>query len=438
MRVRVRVQSRPRPRFGMFHRDESGAIVAVVVIALMAMMGMVVLVVDVGGLLNLRRRLVLSADSAALAAAQSCALNDAASAPTQADLLAESNQSDASRTSYETVGCGTEASGSVEVRYESPKELVFAPLLGAPESAPVGATASAIWGPTGGLTPMPIELSVDPNGEVPCALQDVGTVCAYWHDNSADHDLTSSSNWGFMNLASAGVAAGDSCPNAGANDRAEWINDTQRGPVAIGPDGYTYVCVDSGHAASNWYEALLAQVGQVKYFPVNDPDRMIRTPGKEKYAVIGFVGLRIDEVLKGNDPEAIGSPGSSGNCTGTHSFTLNEQFDLDGLGCYATPPESVSNLVLSKKVGNRTTVYREGTDYTFDAVSHVVTWFTAPTANVKVDFEWANAGTPGKCGSHISDPNAVCLVTSWQGVRVAGSLPGNGQDFGLRAVRLDG
>ncbi|MGH2808678.1 MAG: pilus assembly protein TadG-related protein, partial [Actinomycetota bacterium] len=398
-----------------------------------AMMGMVVLVVDVGGVLNLRRRLVLAADSAALAAAQSCALNDAASAPIQADSLATANQPDAVQTNYETFDCGTAASGSVRVAYEADKQLVFAPVLGAGDNATVPGRATAIWGPTGGINPMPIEFSVNPNGQVPCAFQDIGTVCAYWHDNSEDQNLNNSSNWGFMNLESAGVAADASCPNSGASDRADYINEADRAPIHIGEDGYTLVCVDSGHAGSNWYDALLAQIGEVKYFPVNDPQRMVRVSGKEKYAIIGFVALRVDDVLKGNDPAAIGTPGASGHCSLTQNFTQGMELDLDTLGC-AT--DALANLRLSRGNGRNETVFNNPGHYTFDSSTNVLRWFAAGENNVTVEWDWATAGTAGKCGSHSPDPNAVCLVTSWQGLHVGGSLPGNGQDFGLRAVRL--
>jgi hypothetical protein len=236
-----------------------------------------------------------------------------------------------------------------------------------------------------------------------------------------------------MNLESAGVSADASCPNSGANDRAEYINETDRAPIAIGSDGYTLVCVDSGHAGSNWYDALLDQIGEIKYFPVNDPDRMVRTSGKEKYAIIGFVALRVDDVLKGNDPAAIGTAGGSGHCQVTQSFTPGMELDLDNLGC-AT--DGLMNLTLERGSGRNRTVFNNPGHYTFDASTNVVRWFAGAENNVRVEWDWATAGTPGKCGSRSSDPNAVCLVTSWQGIQVAGSLPGNGQDFGLRAVRL--
>jgi hypothetical protein len=400
---------------------------------MIVLMGMVVLVVDVGGVLNLRRRLVLAADSAALAAAQSCALNDAAGAPIQADALAAANQSDAVQTNFETFDCGTASSGEVRVGYESDKELVFAPILGSADNATVPGRAVAIWGPTGGISPMPIEFPIDANGQIPCVNQELGTECNYWNDQTQDHGVGNNSNWGFMNLSTGGVSADASCPNEGSSDRVDQITGEHPVHLPIGAEGFTYVCMASGHSNSTWFNALASQIGQIKYFPVNDPSRMVLTGGKEKYAIIGFVALRVDDVLRGNDPAAIGMPGGSGHCNVTQSFTTGMTVDLDNLGC-AT--DSLAGLRLSRGNGRNEVVFASPTDYTFDSATNTLRWFSQPQNNVRVEWDWATAGTPGKCGSHSSDPNAVCLVTSWQGLHVGGSLPGNGQDFGIRAVRL--
>lgn len=420
----------------VIHSDERGATVALVAICLLAFMGMVVLVVDVGGLLTLRRRLVTSADSAALAAAQSCAKMDPAEAPLKADELATANVPGAVRALYEHTDCGTGSSGEVTTRYNLTRGLTFAPVIGGPAERRVAAQASAIWGPAGGATPVPIEFSVTPLGELPCAHQEIGTECAYWHDNSEDFGATDGSNWGFMNLAAWGVDPGASCPNSGASERANWIEGSTdiETKVLTRP---TYVCIDSGHSASSWYEALRNQIGRIKFFPVNDPAQMVLTSGKEKYAVVGFTAVRIDQVLKGNDPAAVGTQGASGRCTGKHSFIPNEEFDLDLLGCYGTEPDLIANLQLSKKSGGTATVFQPGTDYSFDTETHVVTWNTNAVKDVAIEFDWSTSGTPGKCGVRKPDPNAVCLVVSWQGIQVGGSLPDAGNpDFGLRAVRL--
>jgi hypothetical protein len=109
------------------------------------------------------------------------------------------------------------------------------------------------------------------------------------------------------------------------------------------------------------------------------------------------------------------------------------EVDLDNLGC-AT--DGVANLSLTRGTGRNQVQFNNPGHYTFDASTNVIRWFAAPENNVRVEWDWATAGTPGACGSRTSDPNAVCLVTSWQGLHVGGSLPGNGEDFGVRAVRL--
>ncbi|HYI45851.1 MAG TPA: pilus assembly protein TadG-related protein [Actinomycetota bacterium] len=417
-------------------RDERGATIVLVALAMTALCGMVVLVVDVGGLLTLRRQMVTAADSAALAAAQSCAVNDAAGAAGQADGLATANQADASVTSFDTTDCGTASEGDVSVTYAAPKELAFAPIIGAPSERPVSASATAIWGPTMGVAPMPIELSINPAGEIDCAYAPVDTECAYWHDNNARPEWENSSHWGWLNLEESDMSPGDSCSSAGSSTRRGWIEATLQTELTI-TDDYSLVCADSGHSSSAWSE-VRSQIGKIKYFPVNDPALMVTTSSREKYAIIGFIPLRIEDALRGNDPEAIGTPGDSGHCSGTHTFPNGSVFDLDTLGCYSGSPMATSDLEISLGKGKKDTVYQNGTDYSYNSTTHEVSWFAAAAPNADVSFSYTMAGIPGRCGVHDSDPNGICLVLSWQGPRVAGSVPGGSADFGLRAVRLDG
>jgi hypothetical protein len=79
-----------------------------------------------------------------------------------------------------------------------------------------------------------------------------------------------------------------------------------------------------------------------------------------------------------------------------------------------------------------------GVDYTYDPVTHVITWVSQDplnqiVLNTRVDWDYDTAGA---CGARGSDPNAICLVSSWQGYQSGGLNPGGGADFGLRAVRL--
>lgn len=417
-------------------RDERGATVVLVALSMTALSGMLVLVVDVGGLLTLRRQMVTAADSAALAAAQSCALNDAAGASGQADALASANQSDATVTEFEATDCGMSSEGEVSVSYSAPKELTFAPIIGAPSSRPVSARATAIWGPVAGVAPMPIELSINPAGDIDCAYAPLDTECAYWHDNNARPEWHNSSHWGWINIAASDQSPGNSCPNAGSSTRRDWIEGSLLTELTI-KGGYSLVCADSGHSSSSWAE-VHSQIGKIKYFPINDPALMVTTNGREKYAIIGFIPLRIEDVLRGNDPEAIGTPGDSGSCSGTHTFRNGDLFDLDAMGCYSGSPIATSGLEISIGKGKKGTVYQNGTDYSYNTTTHEVSWFGGTATSADVSFSYTMAGIPGKCGVQDSDPNGICLVLSWQGPRVAGSVPGAAADFGLRAVRLDG
>ena len=92
--------------------------------------------------------------------------------------------------------------------------------------------------------------------------------------------------------------------------------------------------------------------------------------------------------------------------------------------------------MLTSGNGSKKVTYAEGTDYNVDPATDVLTWTHAAQSGVSVSFDWTTAGTPGACGSHKSDPNAVCLVATWEGAQVGGSRPGGGQDFGVRAIRL--
>ncbi|MBI4730364.1 MAG: hypothetical protein HY775_12845 [Acidobacteria bacterium] len=422
-------------------RDERGATIIFVALALMAIMGMVVMTVDVGALLSTRRRLVRASDAAALAAAQSCAAGDlllALDAPAQADSIATANVSGAARTAYSEQDCGTRSSGSVTVTYRSDQSMVFAPIIGGARSRTLTATSTAVWGPAGGGRPIPVEFAIEATGVLPCVTQAIGSACAYWWDNSVDHDLANSSNWGLMNLDTWGTTPDASCPAPGASQMRDWI-ENESASVVLSPVPPTYVCVTSGHQTQTWFDALASRIGgALDYFPINDPPQMVQTSGKEKYAIIGFTTLQIEAVLKGNDPAAVGTAGQAGHCLVSQNFTALLTFDLDAAGCVPGPVDQVANLTVWKKIGNNTITYLPGVDYLYDSGTHVITWLATPVKSVAVEFDWQIAGSGGACGARPPDPNAICLVASYQGAQFGGTAPGLGMDLGVRAIRLAG
>ncbi len=74
--------------------------------------------------------------------------------------------------------------------------------------------------------------------------------------------------------------------------------------------------------------------------------------------------------------------------------------------------------------------------YWYDATARTITWRTAAATNLKVTYGWSMNGTAGACGIHPSDPNAICLVTEWQGFSTTGGTIGEGEDFGVSAFAL--
>ena len=421
--------------------DERGAVAAIVVISMIALLGMAVITVDLGGMLTMRRRMVASSDAGALAAAQSCAEQTPDQARPQADALAVDNEPAAANVSYSAQGCTEQAStGNVSVTYQAPVNLQFAPVLGLPDRTTVKASATAQWGPAGDIGALPIVISLDAQNRIPCVWKSVGSPCNYWYDNNATN-FTDSSNWGFLNLGAWGVAPSDSCPSSGTDDRRDWILSIGEPDLTIGDGGVAYVCADTGHSTSSWFDALRSLVGQIKYFPVNDPNRMVLQPtGSEKYAIIGFTALRIDGVLQGNDPAAVGTPGQTGQCTQLFDLSPGDTVDLDSFTAAGCPngahTDSIDQVVVQGQVGSNTVVFQSGSDYQYDPTGHVITWKRGNKKGVSISFDWTINTFYGACGLRQPDPNAVCLEASWQGAQVGGTRPGGGTDFGVRAIRL--
>ena len=450
-------------------REERGAVVVIVVILLVALFGMVALTVDVGGLLSRRRALIRGADSGALAAAQSCAAApDAANAQTRAVQFLQTNVPDATLTSYDAEGCGTQSAGVVTVSASAEQDLPFAVVMGFPESTTVSATAHALWAPSRSASVIPIEFPLTPTGQFPCA-QEEGETCAYWYDPENDHDIGNASNYGFLNISEDGVkeypeGANEPCPAAGSSALEGWIRETRE--VALGTNDVTYVCFTGGHRSNVWYDALLDRADGQPYdqsagpwsqtnrpgysedaesetFPINDPRCMVRTNGREKACVVGFFTAYITEVIRGDDPRAVGVPAQSGRCQGQHRFGgLDSTLNLDTWGECRYPaavaadggPDSVNGLELRIQ-GRGGGVLVQGRDYVLEG--HTIRWLRTDSPNVRIEFEWTWGGTPGLCGQHDRDPNGVCVQVLYAGARfVQGDPDPSLPDFGTRGIRL--
>ncbi len=293
--MRVRLSRRVDPR------DERGVTALIVVLALAAVFGMIVLVVDVGGLLALRRQMVTTADAAALAAAQECATNGAtlAAAQAQADQLATANQADATGSIVAPlpVTCGTLSSGSVTVRYSAPKSLFFAPVIGGPASRPVSATATAIWGPVGSANPIPVTVDratlagcgipaspPPPGGTVPCHL-------------SYFKDTLKNPRWGTMDFSHWNDQFAAPCHVSADEVKSLIDNGGWPNPLSLNYPAPTYDCADNGLSDSVW----LDMEGKTLTFPVVDLPTSLPDPAHnviDTFNVIGFIQLYVTAVSK--------------------------------------------------------------------------------------------------------------------------------------------
>jgi Flp pilus assembly protein TadG len=272
-------------------RNEDGATAVVVAVLLLVLIGMLALAVD-GGLIWAKGRSVRNAnDSAALAAAISCATGEGlATANVQADDLAVRNASDATQITTNSYpdGCDIQG-GTVRVNYGGTQELMFGPAIGVGSPHPVQARATALWGAalgTGDMIPVVLmrdRLSscriIPDQGTFPVA----GTTCSFWWDN----DLMGDATWGFLNLASwpdtpeENVPSTTGCSGAGGfNEIGDAILVGLDEPLILVKPPPTYVCAQNGNygqAFNNAIDAALA-AGRTEFaFPINDPNLMVTT-----------------------------------------------------------------------------------------------------------------------------------------------------------------
>lgn len=462
----VRIRSR------VVKGDESGATLVIVALLLIALLGMMVLVLDVGGLLVKRRYMVQAADAAALAAAESCAVGagtvlgngQPAGDPKTVALTYSRSQGQNEDTTVvpgvgadsggivaaSTVGCQTSSKGHVTVSYTTQQSLFFAGIFGYGPSSSVGSRATATWGPLGSGNAVPIALQA---GQLQgsCHIPDplaINKECAFWFNNNDTADAQNT--WRFMNLDQWNVSPTAHCVNSGDKARQAWIETGFPDPLLLNgtPPGNspTYVCAAGGK--SNNFADLAKQEGQIKLFPVNDcagqlPGVCPATP--DKFDIIGFSSLLVEHVYKGDDPLAIGSFGANGQCiltlpsltNGTTALTSILSTTPNTKGCPTTAPpvSGITNVTVSYPSPKTTVTCGTTAPCLYNTSTGVLTWSGGTKANASIKFDWAFSNTAGACGTHTSDPNAICLVTVYKGFVTSSGVIG-GADFGARTIRL--
>ncbi len=404
--------------------DERGAILAIVALLLVAIFGMVALVVDVGALLVMQRRVVAAADSASLAAAQSCAREEG-DVESVANSYATGNAGEASLSSFQPIGCDVPAStGTVAVTYRAPQELYFAPILGFRDRLPVEASATALWGPAHKAEPIPVTLNLD-------EPRNCSDPCAFWLDPSVSDDDFSAGDAGLVDLIRWD---GSRCRRSVSSSQLEsWISGATKEMVSLPATPCALTQADS----NGLLDALVGQVGQDKVFPVADG-----FDGRGgRFSVPGFTPLRIEDALPGDSEEAAGVTYGTGQCEPFQAnFVPGENsipaFEAD-VCLLNEPADRIIDVDVS--MGRRCCSEPEDYEWVPDADDPFkVIWKREEPAEVTVEMEWERDARPGACGSRNLDHNAVCLLLSWWGPRVGGFEPVEDgvDDYGVRAVRL--
>ena len=303
----------------------------------------------------------------------------------------------------------------------------------------VGATVPAIALVKESRRPVPIVLDRS-QFQGPCDPRVSGTSCAFWYNNGSF--AIGDANWNFLNLDQWNVRRRHTCaPDGGASVRSDYILHGYPDRLGLRAHHATYVCSSTGKATDNWLD-FVDSLGDTRFFPVNDCDHQVSSTGAvvpcgtgtpDKFAIVGFARFRFEEVYKGNDPAAIGSPGTpaqAGSCgwdplglrrDGTRNL-VSLAHDVCGVPSYLTIA-AVPYADVAVRSHDGTVTYTKcppsggtGCDYLYDESTFTITWAGATTKaepGKQVMFTWQVDGTPatpGYCGIRSPNPNSICLV----------------------------
>jgi Flp pilus assembly protein TadG len=441
----MRVTRRSGGRFDP--NDERGVSLIITAIALVAIFAMVVLVIDAGSLLVKRRAMVKASDAAALAAAQSCVREDG-QAESQADTFAGLNASGTLTGGIIAGGC---SGNYVTVKYSTPQQLYFAPVLGLGNQRTVGAQSTAAWGAAGAARVVPFVLVQGSFQSANCSIPDVpkDTECNFWFDNGGGGAGGFGNGvFGSLNLnkwdwtggcGSKELPANEHYASAGGFDGPD--------PLLLNYPDPTWVCEGDG-LATPIYNALAENIGHVIEFPIAESS----TPVGGKFNIIGFTALELVDVIRAKSAQG----GDSGTCSFTRHFDAGQAIDLDsvpGPGCPITETGKQPNVLNTPSVSNCSASAGSGGSggsggngskgggggsvpctglYSYDSVTHVLTWGNQPM-DADVSFGWE---VFGECGPPASDDSGYCIRVKWVGHHFGNGSVTTGQDFGLEAIRL--
>ncbi|MEX0989165.1 MAG: pilus assembly protein TadG-related protein [Actinomycetota bacterium] len=420
----------------------------IVAISIFSLLAMVVLVVDVGALLVSRRAMVRAADSAALAAAQSCA-RASGDAEAQADKYAGANAevlgnsgSDGGIIAEQNCGNG---SGYVTVRYTTTQPLFFAGLFGDTEGG-VSAEATAVFGGARASRPVPFVLVTGSFSSGNCSIPEgpgdsipVGEECAFWFDNGGGGAAGFGNGlFGSLNLNKWDVPISQNCASKdlpGNIDYAEAGGYPEN--LSVNYPDPTWVCSGDGNSEP-LYGALEANVGKIITFPLTEDE----VPTDGKFNVVGFASMTLLEVVRAKDGAA---GGDAGTCVSTDTFLgpnapTVDLATLSGTDCPGTVPDVLTGLEVRGCGGAGNALCALGSDYDYDESTHTITWRSTdpPTTNPpRISFVWE---TFGVCGAPAaSNDSGHCVRIAWAestfGSGGVGGRPFN--ELGVQLCELD-
>jgi len=399
--------------------DERGAVVVLVAILLVVLFGMVVLVIDVGSLLVLKGRMGTAADSASLAAAQSCAVEQGdVAAQAEANEVALGNLGGvpgAESNSFVPSPSCAEPSGSVSVSYSGEQSMYFAPVLGFDAVATVGDSASAMWGPATIAEPIPIVLNSD------CKSR-----CSYWYEPDPENGIERDDTFGFVDLAAWRTLRGQQAPRCrnSSNALPNWIRGIQVIEVPLGQPPAS-ACPIAG--SGDWEDAIVEQYGLSRSLVINNSDQMVAG----QYAAMGFVPLVVESLTAPTffDVEEVCATVTIEHLEPDQVVPLT----LDVLACL---------LEYGLTADIRLRVFPEDLDWIFeedpDTPLYLFTWLDEAADNVRIEIVvTVQEADGGECAPPVPSEDSRCLTVTYEGPKVGGREPdGSAPDFGLRAIRL--
>lgn len=266
--------------------QESGAVAVIVGVLIVVLFGFGAFAVDIGGLWQNRRHVIVATDSASLAAAQEEALGGDG-CDTATSYVADN---DAEITDCEAISSGS--GGQVRVDAANTFKFAFARVFGLDEMDVNASTTAEYNHPSSasGLRPYGLCQKEDGLGWIPGEPPPGEFTFTFTFPNPDGACGSNAGNWGGLEMGSSGRGQGECFDNASFS---QCVSEGTDEPVGIGDwiGGAPGSNICKSHPIVNGIEQLIAN-GTVIGLPVFDD---VRGPGgaRTDYHISAFVGVVI-------------------------------------------------------------------------------------------------------------------------------------------------